>query len=347
MTERGPVIETRDLSVGYRSRRRSTVVLRNLNLSVQPGEFVCLLGPNGIGKSTLLRTFSTIQRPLAGCVLLDNEEVHRLRQAELARRLSVVLTERVEVGALTAYNVVELGRYPYTGWNGRLSTYDHEVVRWAITSVGAAHLAPRDIGELSDGERQRVMIARALAQQPKVMLLDEPTAFLDVPSRVEMTGLLRRLAREHKVAVILSTHDLELALRAADTVWLLAPGGVLHVGGPEDLVLNGALEDTFRGRDLRFDPVERSFRSQHSGAGCATVRGDGLVAALARATLEREGYELANGQDSQLDLAVIVSGRWKAKWQAHSPFRDGSGENLAELATFARSVAIGHMKQAM
>ena len=134
------------------------------------------------------------------------------------------------VGALTARRLVELGRYPYWDWSGRMTARDHEVVSWAIESIGAAHLATRDTTSLSDGERQRFMIARALAQEPSILLLDEPTAFLDVPSRVELMGLLRRLAREEQLAIVVSTHDLELALRMADTIWLVSRGNKLEVG---------------------------------------------------------------------------------------------------------------------
>lgn len=159
-----PALQTHNLAVGYRQRWRRTVVLSDLNLTVRPGELVCLLGPNGIGKSTLLRTISKIQAPLAGSIALDGVSLRDLGQIDLARCLGVVLTERVTIGALPAYRLVELGRYPHLGWSGRLSDRDDEVVRWAIAAVRAQHLAGRDSSELSDGERQRIMIARALAQ---------------------------------------------------------------------------------------------------------------------------------------------------------------------------------------
>ena len=160
---------------------------------------------------------------------------------------------------------------------GGLTDRDHEVVSWAIDAVGADHLADRDFARMSDGERQRVMVARALAQEPVLLVLDEPTAFLDVPSRVELMGLLRRLTRGGSLAVIVSTHDLELALRTADVVWLLLPGGEVVTGAPEDVILSGGIATAFEGRQIRFHPEERGFRWLTGDRGTAAVRGDGLA----------------------------------------------------------------------
>ena len=190
------ILQTCDLCIGYAPKRRPRIaVAADLGVELLKGELVCLLGPNGAGKSTLMRTLAGLQKPLSGEVLLEGRDLHGLSESERARLLGLVLTERVDVGNLSAYALVALGRYPYTGWDGRLSAADEEVVRWAIDAVGARDLAGRSVGELSDGERQKVMIARALAQEPAVLLLDEPTAFLDLPRRVEIVQLLRRLGQ--------------------------------------------------------------------------------------------------------------------------------------------------------
>src|SRR5207249_7894211 len=245
----------RNLAAGYGSR----VGLRDVGVCLAGGELACVLGPNGTGKSTLLRTLAGMQPRLAGSVELDGHDVQRLPARELARRVSVVLTERAEVGLLRAYDLVALGRYPYTGWAGRLRSHDHAVVAWALEATGASDLASRDVSELSDGERQRVMIARALAQEPVVLLLDEPTAFLDVARRVEVTTLLRRLARDTGRAVLFSTHELDLALRTADSVWLLDTAGRVRVGAPEDLVLDGSFARSFEVEGLTFDAAAGRF----------------------------------------------------------------------------------------
>ena len=245
------VLRTAGLSVGYRKRRAGRIVMQNLDLGVRPGELVCLLGQNGVGKSTLLRTIARMQPPLAGTIEVGGVAIDRLNHFDLARRIGIVLTERILVGALSARRVVELGRYAHVGWFGGLGARDRHVVEWAIDAVGAQSFASDDVGTLSDGERQRIMIARALAQEPLLLLLDEPTAFLDPPSRVELMTLLRRLARDEHLAVVVSSHDLELTLRVADTLWLMTPGKDLCVGAPADLVSNGSIETAFGVPSLR------------------------------------------------------------------------------------------------
>lgn len=328
-------IQTLDLAVGYKSRRSRSVVLDGLNLSVHSGELVCLLGTNGTGKSTLLRTLARIQPPLSGSVQIGGTNLQDLRQLELARRLGIVLTERPLVGALTARRLVELGRYPYWDWSGRMTPRDHEVVEWAIEAVGATHLATRDSMSLSDGERQRFMIARALAQEPSILLLDEPTAFLDVPSRVELMGLLRRLARDEQLAIVVSTHDLELALRMADTIWLVSRGNRLHTGTPEDIIVTGDVAEAFQAESIRFHPEERAFRLVSGTRGRAVVHGDGLHALLAAAVLEREGYEVVTDAPDAVRI-TIASGT--THWELAFAGTLHKGDDFASLAALARSL---------
>jgi iron complex transport system ATP-binding protein len=328
-------LRTVDLAVGYKSRGSEYVVLDELNLSVRPGELVCLLGINGAGKSTLLKTISRIQPPLSGNVELTGVNLRDLSQIDLARRLGVVLTERPLVGALTARRVVELGRYPYLNWAGKMEARDHKVVDWAINAVSASHLESRDSSSLSDGERQRFMIARALAQEPSLLLLDEPTAFLDVPSRVELMGLLRRLAREENLAIVISTHDLELALRMADTLWLVAERRRLHTGTPEDMILAGSIANTFQGENIRFHPEERAFRMVTGARGRAVVDGQGLHAILAAAVLEREGYEVVADAPDALKITIVPGG---TQWQVDVEGSRNHGEGFEALAVFVRSI---------
>lgn len=331
--ERQIALQTRDLAVGYRSGGIRHAVLEHVNLAARAGDLVCLLGPNGIGKSTLLRTVARMQPALWGHVELNGVDLASITQVDLARRLGVVLTERVAVEALAARRVVELGRYPHSGWFGSLTDEDRRVVDWAIDAVGARRLAARDFSRLSDGERQRVMIARALAQEPVLLVLDEPTAFLDAPSRVELMALLRRLTREGPLAVVVSTHDLELALRTADLLWLVMPGGELVTGAPEDVVMSGGIARAFEGRHLRFYSEERSFKWLTGDCGSASVRGSGLRAAMAAAVLEREGYAVEAGGHGDYDLSVDASG---IEWRASFEGREHHGEDFATLAALLR-----------
>lgn len=205
-------ITTNRLTVGYRGHR----VVEDISLSLPCGRLVCLLGPNGAGKSTLLRTLCGFQPPIAGTVTISGSDITTMSAAEVARLVSVVLTDRPLTPSLTAAEMVGMGRAPYTGFWGRLSNDDRRLVSEAIQTVGIAPLATRRMGQLSDGERQKVMIAKALAQHTPVIVLDEPTAFLDYPSKVAVMKTLARLAHDEGKTILMSTHDLELAAQQGD-----------------------------------------------------------------------------------------------------------------------------------
>lgn len=306
-----PILQTTNLTIGYQPKRRpEKVVAAGLDLHLQPGTLVCLLGPNGAGKSTLMRTLAGMQNPLSGEVLLDGASLAALSPQTLAKKLSIVLTERVDAGLLSAYALVALGRYPYTDWRGRLTAQDEAIVQQAIEAVSVTELAARPVLELSDGERQKVMIARALAQEPQVMLLDEPTAYLDLPRRVEIMQILRRLAHDSQRAILLSTHDLDLALRSADVIWLMANGRI-HIGAPEDLVLSGEFAQAFASEGVVFDVASGSFRIAQGHKGEVDVLGSGLPATWTVRALERSGY-LVHTQANGSPLQVICNG---AGWE--------------------------------
>ncbi|MDW8325003.1 MAG: ABC transporter ATP-binding protein [Anaerolineales bacterium] len=241
----GIAIRTLDLTTGYKNGRSHHVVNRGLNLTLQCGKLTALLGPNGAGKSTLMRTLCGLQPPLGGSVWIDGEPLHVLSPDRKARKLAVVLTDRVQIGYMTAYRLAALGRYPYTRWDGRLTAEDEAIVQDAMRAARCEALAARMVAQLSDGERQRVMIARALAQQTPIILLDEPTAFLDLPRRIEIMHLLHDLAHQTGRALLLSTHDLELALRFADELWLMGGDGAFVTGAPDEVYRRGDLLNVF------------------------------------------------------------------------------------------------------
>jgi iron complex transport system ATP-binding protein len=285
------LLTTEKLSIGYRLRRnRIQVVASDLNLELHAGELTCLVGGNGIGKSTLLRTLAGMQPPLAGVVLFAGQDLTTLRPATRARRIAVVLTDRVEIGHMHVYSLVGLGRHPYTGLTGRINEADHAKIRWAIAAVGADPLADRFVDELSDGERQKVMIARALAQDPALMLLDEPTAFLDLPHRMEIMRHLRRLAWDSERAVLVTTHDVDLALRTADRLWLFEPNGTLVYGAPEDLVLHGNLQQVFCDRHVEFDAETGTFSLPSEPTHTVQLTGSGAIHSWTQLALKRAGF---------------------------------------------------------
>lgn len=293
-------LSTRALSIGYAGSGRPPVA-SGIDLSVRPGTLTCLLGPNGSGKSTLIRTLAGMHPPLSGTVLLGGEEIIRMRAGRRARALSTVLTDRVTLGNLSVYNMVAFGRSPYTGWLGRLDEDDHRQVRRAIRSTGLESFAERDISRLSDGELQKVMIARALAQDTPCILMDEPTAHLDLPNRVEIMQLLRGLAHETGKGILASTHELDLALKAADRVWLMNRGESVWDGVPEDLVLNGTFEEVFRKESFDFDRSSGTFNIHRSPSREIGLHGDPVPVFWTRRALEREGFRVA---ESVKDPAV-------------------------------------------
>jgi iron complex transport system ATP-binding protein len=270
-----------------------------------------------------------MQKPLNGAVELGGVNIHELPARELAKQLSVVLTERISVGAMTAYALVALGRYPHTNWAGTLDIKDHEVIQWALKTTGASEFANRNVGELSDGERQRVMVARALAQEPQLMILDEVTAFLDLPRRVEIMRMLRDLARDTKRAILLSTHDLDLALRSADVIWLLPKGGSMQVGAPEELVLNGVLAKAFASEGIEFDSQLGAFRIAPSNQRDIVVLGEGEAALWTKRALERQGFRVLPRETPGADSVSVAPGG--AGWQLRTAQSKTHCASLSEL----------------
>jgi iron complex transport system ATP-binding protein len=247
-------IRLSNLSIGYRGKNGTRVVAAGINAAIRSGELTCLLGANGVGKSTLLRTLSAFQPKLDGDVLIEGREITTFSDKELSRMIGVVLTEKPDIRNMSVRELVALGRSPYTGFWGTLHEDDWQVVDEAISAVRIEPLRERMIHTLSDGERQKVMIAKALAQQTPVIYLDEPTAFLDFPSKVEMMQLLRQLAQTQQKTIFLSTHDFELALQVADTLWLMESQG-LSVGTPRELANSGALARYVERPGITFDPM--------------------------------------------------------------------------------------------
>jgi len=293
-----PLLSAVDLIVGYAGRP----VLGPVNLAILPGEFVCVLGANGTGKSTLLRSLTGLQKPLGGGVDLEQTPLAKLSANERARKQALVLTDRVSAQAMRGYELAALGRQPHTGWSGRLSAEDHAVVCKALEDADAAVFADRLVVELSDGERQRILIARALAQEPVVLILDEPTAFLDLPRRIELMHLLRRVARLRSLAVLMSTHDLDLALRYADDVWLIDRFGQLKTGAPEDLVLAGDFERAFLNEGFIFDFGSGALRLKEESVGDVAVAAQGRVGVWLQRAVQRAGFRVSDQADVQVEV---------------------------------------------
>lgn len=242
-------ITLRDLAVGYGRK----VILGNITADVYKGEMTCLIGDNGVGKSTLLRTLAGFQPRLHGEISFSGSSIDELPRRRMAEMISVVLTERPDISNLTVEEIVGLGRTPYTGFWGMMSDDDREIVHQAMLTVDIYGMAGRMIQTLSDGERQKVMIAKALAQQTPIIFLDEPTAFLDFSSKVETLRLLGTLAREMHKTVLLSTHDVEIALQIADRLWFISRNSEIVTGRPHELADEGIIARFVERDGINFD----------------------------------------------------------------------------------------------
>lgn len=280
-----------DLEIGYRQRSRAISIASNLNLSFSEGELICLMGPNGVGKSTLLRTITGLQQPLAGSIEIAGQDLFSLSSKERARLLAVVLTESSSNGLMTVKEAVALGRYPHTNWRDEKSTTDLEHITSAIHIVGLEERAEQPLLELSDGYLQKVSIARALCQDTPLIILDEPTVHLDVRNKREVMELLRRLCTEKNKSVLISTHDLNLAKTFADRIWLFDDGEI-STGIPEDLILQGKIQKVFGESD---DYQIRKTKQLE-----VTLHGDGQLVSLVEDALKKAGIE--NKVDSAIQI---------------------------------------------
>lgn len=300
-------LSTHELAVGYSTKDGENRLLSDLNLSLRESEMICFMGPNGSGKTSLIRTIAGFQRPLSGTV-----KMHASGRGEREQHIAVVLTDRVHTVNLTVEEVVTFGRYPYLGWNIRLSDHDRDIVHTAIDQVRIQPLLRKKLYELSDGQLQMVMIARALAQDTPVLLLDEPTAHLDLNNRVEIMNILRHLSRSTGKAILLATHELDLALQTADRIWLTGNAANIIEGIPEDLVLNGVFDQIFRfkGYDLKTGKVlHEPFRKT-----TIQLSGEGPAYLWTKNALERNGFEV-NPNVTGIPITINHEGsmlRWTA-----------------------------------
>lgn len=256
----GETIQLKNLGIGYPTKHGVRTVAEGIDGTIRSGELTCLLGANGVGKSTLLRTLSAFQPKIKGNVFIEGREISDYSDKKLSKLIGVVLTEKPDVRNMRVRELVSLGRSPYTGFWGTYSKEDLRIVDEAISLVGIDSLSGRMVHTLSDGERQKVMIAKALAQQTPVIYLDEPTAFLDYPSKVEVLQLLRRISKEAEKTIFLSTHDVELALQLADTVWLMTREGGMTIGTPLQLAHEGVLGRFIEREGITFDPETLTIR---------------------------------------------------------------------------------------
>ena len=293
----------KDLSIGYVKK----VVADNINASIKQGELTCLLGANGVGKSTLLKTLSGFLDKIGGEILIMGKELGAYTPKELSTTMGVVLTDKCDVRNMSARDIIGMGRSPYTSFWGTLSREDYRIVDESIAMIGIEHLSGRMVHTLSDGERQKVMIAKALAQESPIIILDEPTAFLDFPSKVEIMQLLHKLTREAGKTIFLSTHDMELALQIADKIWIMDKTCGFAIGTPEDLAISGDLEAFFIRKGIAFDPNSGLFKVENGLHKTICLQGKhGIRHNMVKKALHRNGIGTIKAPTDETDITVTI-----------------------------------------
>ncbi|MFD1315977.1 ABC transporter ATP-binding protein [Namhaeicola litoreus] len=259
MNKTNNILSTEDLTIGYKRNKGNHVVGKSISLALKKGEVVCLMGKNGIGKSTLLRSITGVQENLGGEVFLKEKSLRKFSLSQIAQTISLVLTDKIEPTNLTVFELVALGRHPYTNWLGTLSQKDEETIVFALSKTDLLSLKNTKVNELSDGQMQRVMICRALAQDTPIIILDEPTAHLDIQHKIETFQLLHSFAHELNKAILISTHEIQLSLQIADQLWLMDNQGIT-TGNVDELVKNGEINRIFDNPSIQFDHQTRLFK---------------------------------------------------------------------------------------
>src|SRR5690554_3162191 len=308
-------LQLSDVTIGYPGIKGIRKVQGNLTLSADRGELIAIIGKNGCGKSTLIRSIACLQPIYGGTIYLEGRDLNGLKPVKRAQLISVVLTEQNSVASFNVRELISNGRDPYTGWLGSLSESDNEIVIRSMEQTYLEGFSERNIHELSDGERQRVFIARALAQDTPLILLDEPTSHLDLPNRINILLLLQKLARDTGKTILISTHELETAMQVADKLWLMENKGGVSVGIPEDMVLNGSFDKVFRHDSYEFDKEYGSFVVQKQldkSVKTFVQNPKGLMARWTTKALSRKGYRITDNASVELHVDED-KGSWTVK----------------------------------
>lgn len=325
-----------NLLIGYRtSANRESVVFGPVNAEISDAEMIGIIGRNGIGKSTLLRTIAGLHPQLSGKVLIDGIENTKIPAKERARLVSFVSTESLGLQHIKVDELIGMGRFPYTGWFGKLAESDIEMVQKSVDLTGIAHLLKKSVHELSDGERQKVMIARALAQDTPIIILDEPTAFLDLPARYDILRILNDLTLLHSKTILFTTHDLTIAVDVADKLWLMAEGNLFE-GAPEDLLIKKVFRKLFLNSPVEFDSKTASFRFRREFKKEIAIHGEKKYRQLTKRAMERIGLRAI--EDGTAAFEIYIDEQDDPSWELLCNGTSHKFNSIYNLAAYIKNL---------
>lgn len=298
-----PIFSAKNLSVGYDKK----TIVSGIDFNATKGNIICLLGANGAGKSTILKTFSGLLDPIDGTVKIYGENIKTMNRKKLAKKLSVVLTENISPSLMTVYELIAIGRMPYTSFMGNLNDNDYKIAYDALKAVGAVHLKDRYLSELSDGEKQKVMIARAIAQEPELLILDEPTSHLDIKYRIEIMRVLQKLAREKSITCILSLHDIDLAIRCCQTIIIVNNNHIDDIGTPEEIINTEYIKKLYNISGAVYNEITGSIEFIGSNSNDIFIIGGGGSATPIYRIVSRMGYGITSGVIHKNDIDFPIA----------------------------------------
>jgi iron complex transport system ATP-binding protein len=318
------------LKIGYVSGKKENILLPPLYARAGRGELIAVIGRNGIGKSTLLRTLIGLQQPLGGEIYYNGKNIKDYSRIDLAQKVGYISTEIIRVSNMSVYDLVALGRFPHTNWIGKIEMKDHEVILDAIEKTSMGPFCRKYISELSDGERQKAMIARILAQDTGIMIMDEPTAFLDIAGKYEILHLMHMLSSKNGKTIIFSTHDLQMAINQSDKIWLILDKELVE-GAPEDLIIAGAFDHLFDTSSVRFDSEEGTFSFPTEKKGIMYVEGEGYKKHWTEKAINRAGFTISKEKTIPF---VITPSETKNYWQLTTALNVFEFGSVYELITY-------------
>lgn len=331
------ILSLDSLKIGYVSGKNENVLLPPLSARAFSGELIAVIGRNGIGKSTLLRTLTGLQQPLGGEIFYSGKNIRDFTRMELAQKVGYISTEIIKVSNMRVYDLVALGRFPHTNWIGKIEMKDQEVIADALKKTSMQKFGRKFVSELSDGERQKTMIARILAQDTGIMIMDEPTAFLDVAGKYEILHLMHQLSGNSDKTIIFSTHDFQMAISQSDKIWLILDNKLIE-GAPEDLMIAGVFDHLFDSSTVQFNSADGTFSFRSDTKGSIYIEGEGNKRYWTEKAINRAGFTLSNEKSFPF---VIIPSKSNSLWQLST--RKGAEEfsSLYDLISYLNIEVIG------